>query len=637
MKKLSCVALCIMLTLVSLAFDHILTVRIDPVYQIPKTLFGIFFEDINHAVDGGIYAELIKNRSFEHTFSFDGWSFKFDEKLSSVSLDNAQSLNTNNKNYLKIQIKTSNTEVALINTGYNGVPLLIGETYILSFYVRTINFSGKIAISLESKKGEKFAEGFVTIERQISDWTKISLELVSKATVTNAQFVMKISGEGEVYLDMISLILKDTWHGMRKDLVAALRELNPGFLRFPGGCLVEGDSLQNAYRWKDTVGPIEERKTKRNLWGYHQSYGLGFYEFLVLAEYLGAEPIPIFNAGISCQVRGAQFASMENLDEWIQDVLEFLEFANGPTDSHWGSLRANLGHPEPFNVKYIGIGNENWGDEYHQRFTVFQTAIKSKYPQTYIVFSGPPSYEGSNFRHAVRWARENNIDIFDEHIYAPPEWFLANTSRYDKYDRTGPKIMLGEYAAHTPGRQNSWHAGLAEAAFLTGVIRNSDVVLMTSYAPLLNRVGLSQWIPDLIWFDSTRVFLTPSYFVQKLYSEVVGNYLIPSEMTDEELDLIGYKFKSLYHVSTYNAQSKCVVIFIVNPWPEDRNVEVRLPGDTKFKEGFEVVRILGSPTDANDFDNCSVIPIYEQIMTNSQVLNFVAKGYSFNVLRIGVE
>lgn len=637
MKRLVILVLCTLLSLVSLASDHVLTVSMKPVHQIPKTLFGIFFEDINHALDGGIYAELIKNGSFEHTFPFDGWSLKFDEKSSSISLANERPLNMNNRNYLKVQLKSSNEPVTLTNIGYNGIPLLAGKTCTLSFYVRTADFSGGIAVSLENKKGEKFAEGSFTLEKQISDWTKVSVELVPKTTVTNAQFVMRINGEGELHLDMISLMPKETWHGMRKDLVETLKELNPGFMRFPGGCLVEGDSLQNAYRWKDTVGPIEERKPKRNLWGYEQSYGVGFYEFLLLAEYLGAEPVPIFNAGISCQVRGAEFAPIENLDEWIQDVLDFLEFANGPVDSHWGSLRAKLGHPEPFNVKYIGIGNENWGDQYHERFKLFQAAIKSKYPEVQIVFSGPPSYEGSNFRYAMRWAKENNVDVFDEHIYASPEWFLANANRYDRYDRTGPKIMLGEFAAHTAGRQNNWQAALAEAAFLTGVVRNSDVVLMASYAPLLNRVGLSQWVPDLIWFDSTRVFLTPSYFVQKLYSKVNGNYLITSELSNEELHQVGYRFKSLYHVCTYDAESKCVVIFIVNPWPEDRNVEIRFTEDVRIKGNVEVVRILGSVADTNNFDNYSIVPVHEQLVTNSSVMNFVVKGYSFNVLRIAVE
>lgn len=637
MKRSFCLVLSIILSLVSLAFDHILTVEMNPVRLIPKTLFGIFFEDINHAVDGGIYAELIKNRSFEHTYVLDGWSLRFDEKLVSVSPSDIRSLNMVNKNYLKLQMNSFDAEVVLINAGHNGIPLMIGERYVLSFYIRTVSFVGQIEVSLQSKRGEKFAEGYITLEKQMNDWTKISLELVSRAKITNAQFVMRIKGQGELHLDMVSLMPKDTWHGMRKDLVEVLRQLSPGFLRFPGGCLVEGDSLQNAYRWKDTIGPVEERRVNRNLWGYHQSYGVGFYEFLLLAEYLGAEPVPIFNAGISCQVRGAEYSPMENLNEWIQDVLDFLEFANGPVDSRWGSLRAKLGHPEPFNVKYLGIGNENWSDQYHERFALFRTAIESSHPQIQIVFSGPPSYEGSSFRYAMRWARENDIDIFDEHIYTSPEWFLANNHRYDRYDKTRPKIMLGEYAAHTFGRQNNWQAALAEAAFLTGVVRNSDVVIMASYAPLLNRVDLSQWVPDLIWFDSTRFFLTPSYFVQKLYAQVCGNYFLSSELTNEELDLVGYRFKSLYHVCTYDADSKHVVIFIVNPWPEDRNIEIRLVGDKEIENEIEVIKIVGSPTAINNFDDYSIVPVHEQLITSSEKVNFVAKGYSLNVLRVGVK
>ncbi len=636
MKQLASLLVIFLAVCFCFALDYVLTIEMNPVFEIPKTLFGIFFEDINFAVDGGLYAELIRNRSFEHTFVFDGWSLRFDEELVDVSIESSEPLNVNNKNYLRIYFKGSDEEVMLINTGYGGIPLKINEVYVLSFYVRTNAFCGEVSVSIENKKEEKFAEGTIKIQKEISNWTKLFIEFVPRVTTLNSQFVMRIKGRGELHLDMISLMPKTTWYGMRKDLVEVLKELKPGFLRFPGGCLVEGDSLQNAYRWKDTIGPVEQRKTNKNLWGYYQSYGIGFYEYLLLAEYLGAEPVPIFNSGISCQVRGAEYCPMENLNEWVQDVLDFLEFANGPVDSYWGSIRAKLGHPEPFNVKYIGIGNENWGDKYHERFECFQKAIKTKYPDIKIVFSGPPSYEGSNFRYALRWAKENNVDIFDEHIYAPPEWFLANNNRYDRYYRDGPMVMIGEYAAHSPGRQNNWQAALAEAAFLTGIIRNSDVVIMSSYAPLFNRVGGSQWVPDLIWFDSTRVFLTPSYFVQKLYIENIGNYLLPSKLSNEDLEMVGYKFKSIYHVCTYDPESRQIVIFLVNPWPEDRNLQICLVGGFKIKD-VEIIRAFGSFTMTNSFEEYSIVPTNEKLMANYENMSFVVKGYSFNVLRIYVE
>ncbi len=627
----------ILITCISPASDHTLRIEMNAASEIPRTLFGVFFEDINHAVDGGLYAELIKNGSFEHSFAFDGWTMRFDEEFVEISLDNTNSLNSNNKNYVKVKSESASAEVILINTGYGGIALKAGESYLASFYAREKSFVGEIQISIENKRGDKSAEGFVKLERQLDDWIKITIRLVPRSTVSNSQFVMRIKGLGELHLDMISLMPEDNWYGMRKDLLKVLKELKPGFVRFPGGCLVEGDSLANAYRWKDTIGPVEKRKSNRNLWGYHQSYGIGFYEYLLLAEYLGAEPVPIFNAGISCQVRGAEYCPMDQLDEWIQDVLDFLEFANGPVDSYWGQIRAQLGHPEPFNVKYVGIGNENWGDQYHERFKVFRAAIKQRYPEVEIVFSGPPSYEGSNFRYAMRWARENAVEIFDEHIYASPEWLLANAGRYDRYDRAGPKIMLGEYAAHGPGRQNNWQAALAEAAFLTGVIRNSDVVIMASYAPLFNRFGMSQWVPDLIWFDSTRFFLTPNYFVQKMYVDHLGDQLIQSEMTNEELALIGYKYKAIYHVCTYNSKSNEVTIFVVNPWPEDRTIEIQLE-NIKIREKVSLISLHGSPTDINSFDDYAIIPIAEEIVCNgNKIVDFVAKGYSFNVIKIAVE
>ncbi|AEH51198.1 alpha-L-arabinofuranosidase C-terminal domain-containing protein [Pseudothermotoga thermarum] len=638
------IAIILLINTLSFTVDHVLTFEMSLIHAIPQTLFGIFFEDINHAVDGGLYAELIRNGSFEHIFSLEGWALELCEESIEVSVDTSNPIHPNNKNYVRVRSDDPNAEIVLINLGYTaspirgGIPIKAGEAYNLSFFVRTVGFTGEVSVYLENRRGEKYAESLVRISEQIDDWMRISLELVPKVTFSNSHFVMRIKGQGELHLDMISLIPKNTWHNMRTDLINVLKDLKPGFFRFPGGCLVEGDSLSNAYRWKDTIGPIEERKPNRNLWGYHQSYGIGFYEYLLLAEYLGAEPVPIFNAGISCQVRGAEYCPVDELDEWIQDVLDFLEFANGPTDTYWGSIRAQLGHPETFNVKYIGIGNENWGDQYHERFKLFHTAIKEKYPEVKIVFSGPPSYEGSNFRYAMRWAKENDVEIFDEHIYASPEWLLANTERYDRYDRTGPRIMLGEYAAHAPGRQNNWQAALAEAAFLTGVVRNSDVVIMASYAPLFNRIGFSQWVPDLIWFDSASFFLTPSYFVQKLYADHTGDYLIPSEITNEDLVLIGYRYKAIYHVCTYNSKSNEITVFLVNPWPDDKSVKIQLPENIRTRKEINLIRLCGSLTDINNFDDYAIVPVHEKIISNScGSFDFIAKGYSFNVLKIGLE
>ncbi|MCX7845462.1 MAG: carbohydrate binding domain-containing protein, partial [Dictyoglomaceae bacterium] len=370
---------------ISLGIDlpQVLTIETSDIGPpISHTLYGIFFEDINHAIDGGIYAELIRNRSFEHTDKLEGWNI---QNLSNsgvkIYVDNKNSIHKNNLNYLKMELPSDTSEVVITNNGYGGIPLKKGEKYILSYYIKgDPNFEGTIRISLSDKRGNLCTKEYMEKVKFLNEWKKFSIEFTSNEEILEAQLVIRIKGIGNICLDMVSLFPEKTWNGMRLDLVKMLEELKPGFVRFPGGCLVEGDSLRNAYRWKDTIGRIEERKTNKNLWGYHQSYGIGFYEYLLLCEHLSAEPVPIFNAGMSCQVRGAEYCPIDQMKEWVQDVLDFIEFANGPINTYWGSIRASLGHPKPFNVKYIGIGNENWGEEYHTRFQLFWKAIKEKYP-----------------------------------------------------------------------------------------------------------------------------------------------------------------------------------------------------------------------------------------------------------------
>lgn len=612
--------------------QHILEVYVDQMGpRISPLLYGIFFEDINHAVDGGLYAELLRNGSFEHTNRREGWVIERGERAR-ATIASEEPLNRNNPNYLKVELEDS--AVKLVNTGYDGIPLKRGEIYLLSFYTKG-DFSGKLSASLV-KGEEKLAETDVVFQQGIPNWQKIFLKLSPKKDVTDARLVVLLEGTGCLLLDMFSLMSEKNWHGMREDLLRMLESLRPSFVRFPGGCLVEGDSLENAYRWKETIGPVEERRSKRNLWGYHQSFGIGFYEYLLLCERLGAKPLPIFNAGMSCQVRsGTQYCPADQLDEWIQDVLDFLEFANGSVDTPWGAVRASLGHPEPFNVEYIGIGNENWGPPYHINFEKFRKAIKEKYPNVKIVFSGPPSYEGTNFRQAWKWAKENDVEIFDEHIYASPEWFLANTDRYDTYDRNGPKVLLGEYAAHTPGRKNNLQAALAEAAFMTGLERNSDVVIMASYAPLFNRVGWSQWVPDLIWFDGYRVFGTPSYYVQKIFSENRGDVVVRSTLTNEEYRVFGYRYKHLYHVVTYDQKGEELIIKVVNPWPEDKSVWIDLKGKVELTgEARIVVLTSADQLDENSFEELKVVPKENVLFGIKNPFEYTCKAFSVNVIRL---
>ena len=617
---------------------HVLTIDpSNPGPEISPFLYGVFFEDINHAVDGGLYAELVRNRSFEHKDPLEGWFAVFETGCQATfSVDSDLPLNENNPHYLTFDIESENRSVSLSNNGYDGIPLKEGKRYEFSAFIRgSSEYSGEITVLLADEKSNTIVEASLGSAFG-AEWEKYSVEFVIPEDCGNGRLLLTLKGAGEVCLDMISLFPEENWNGMRVDLLEMLEELKPGFIRFPGGCLVEGDSLENAYRWKDTIGPVEERKANYNLWGYHQSYGIGFFEYLLLSERLDAEPIPIFNSGMSCQVRGAEYCPIDEMDQWISNVLDFIEFANGPKNSFWGSKRVELGHPEPFNVKYIGIGNENWGTEYHDRFPMFRDAVKAKYPEIIIVFSGPPSYEGASFNRAWRWARENEVEILDEHMYAVPEWMLRNTDRYDKYDRSGPKVMLGEYAAHAAGTRNTLQAAMAEAALMTGLERNSDVVIMAAYAPLFNRPGWSQWTPDLIWFDNTRVYGTPSYHVQKLFNENLGDVVIPSKLTDENLEVIGYWFKSLYHVCEYDHETENLIIKIVNPWPEEKEVRVEIGEPLEIEGQAEVILMTSdSVFDENTFQNPNkVLPKKYDLSGLSNKFTFTFAENSITILRL---
>jgi alpha-L-arabinofuranosidase len=373
-------------------------------------------------------------------------------------------------------------------------------------------------------------------------WQKLSGEITATRDASAARLEVQFASPGVYDIDMVSLFPAETFrnrsNGLRKDLAQLLADIKPGFLRFPGGCIVEGRDLDNAYRWKDTIGDVSERKQNANLWTnrespqYHQTYGLGFFEFFQLCEDIGAEPLPVLNCGMACQFRGGAHAPLDELEPWVQDALDLVEFANGPATSPWGAKRAAMGHPEPFNMKYLGVGNEQWSDEYFRRYKVFYNAIHPKYPDLKLVSTAGPQAEGDSFNYAWgRFATDTPADLIDEHYYRPPNWFLANHRRYDTYVRGGPKVFAGEFAAHGVGRRNNMEAALAEGAFMTGLWRNADVVDMACYAPLFARHGNVQWAPDLIWFDNSRAYGTPSYYVQQLYSKH-----LPARMASATVD-----------------------------------------------------------------------------------------------------
>lgn len=529
-----------------------LTIHYDqPGIVMSENLYGIFFEDINHGADGGLYAEMVQNRSFEFSsadgpnmHSLTAWRLvqRGSGASAAIRVENEEPLNSKNKNYLALRITNSGSGVGIMNTGYNtGFNIEAGKKYDFSVYARrTESFDHPVRIILESPTGRVYGEAQVTIAS--NEWTKYTTTITATGSATNARLVIITTGRGMVYFDMISLFPQETFlnrpNGMRKDIAEMLVDLKPAFFRFPGGCIVHAGSYQEdapyrVYRWKDTIADVAERPVSASMWqGNNQSFGLGFYEYFVFAEDLGAKPIPHVTAGIDPHPvpgeRGGWYTvPLSEMQPWIDNALDLIEFANGDITTEWGAKRAAMGHPEPFDLEYIGIGNEDINREYYERFKMFQAAINEKYPEIKVISSSGPFSHGVEFEYGWRFSKELQADLVDEHFYNDPNWFLNNWDRYDNYDRHGPKVFIGEYAS----KGNTFYNALAEAAFMTGIERNSDIVELAAYAPLLANVDYVNWSPNLIWFDNSRVYGTPNYYVQKLFSHNKGDIVIPSQFT----------------------------------------------------------------------------------------------------------
>jgi alpha-L-arabinofuranosidase len=486
-----------------------LTVDVDkPGVKISPTLWGIFFEDINLSADGGIYPEFVRNRSFEDSEQPDHWSvIKGSDDKSEIAIDSSRPLDPMNRQSLRIQVDGS---VTVVNKGYWGMNVVRGESYQVRLAARAANgFPGPIGVSLQKTDGVALAQGQIT--GLTDQWKGFSLDLKATDTDPKAQLSLTISGKGTLWLDMVCVAPVKTWknHGLRPDLCEMLVGLKPAFLRFPGGCWVEGDDMAHMYHWKETIGEIWHRKPLYNIWRYWATHGLGYHEYLQMCEDLGAEPLFVINCGMSHR----EVIPMDQMGQWVQDALDAIEYANGPTDSIWGGLRAKNGHPEPFNLKYIEIGNENGGPPYQERYVLFYDAIRARYPKMTIIADQP--------------TRQRPCDIVDEHYYSNPEFFMQQADRYDKYDRKGPKIYVGEYAVTQDCGQGNLRGAIGEAAFMTGMERNSDIVVMASYAPLFANVNYKRWNPDLICFDNSRVYGLPSYYVQKMFAENRGDIVLP--------------------------------------------------------------------------------------------------------------
>lgn len=515
--------------------------------EIQPTMYGLFFEDINYAADGGLYAELVKNRSFEFPQHLMGWN-----TYGKVELMNDGPFERN-PHYVRLAYPGhDHKHTGLDNEGFFGIGVKKGEEYRFSVWARLPQGGAgeKIRIELVDTRsmGERQAFSAETLTIDSKEWKKYQVTLKPGETNPKATLRIFLASKGTVDLEHVSLFPVDTWNGhengMRKDLAQALADIHPGVFRFPGGCIVEGTDLDTRYDWKKSVGPVENRPLNENRWqytfahrffpDYYQSYGLGFYEYFLLSEEMGAAPLPIVNCGLACQYQNNEakaHVDVCNLDSYIQDALDLIEFANGDVNTTWGKVRADMGHPASFNLKFIGVGNEQWGKEYPERLEPFIKAIRKAHPEIQIIGSSGPNSEGKEFDYLWPEMKRLKADLVDEHFYRPESWFLSQGARYDNYDRKGPKVFAGEYACHGQGKKwNHFHAALLEAAFMTGLERNADIVHMATYAPLFAHVEGWQWRPDMIWFDNLNSVRTVSYYVQQLFAHNMGTNVLPLTM-----------------------------------------------------------------------------------------------------------
>ena len=588
--------------------------------EIQPTMYGLFFEDINYAADGGLYAELVKNRSFEFPQALMGWN-----SFGKVEVRDDGPFECN-PHYVRLcPAKHPHMQTGLDNRGYFGIGLKKDAEYRFSVWARIPDGgnAGKIRVELVDTKSMGESQVYTSQEVTIGskEWKKY--QVVLKAPVTDPKATLRVflTSPATVDLEHVSLFPVDTWkgheNGLRKDIVQALADLKPGIFRFPGGCIVEGTTLDDRYQWKNTVGPVENRPLNLNRWqytfthrfypDYYQSYGLGFFEFFQLSEEIGAEPLPILNCGLACQYQNAaddetSRVALDQLDPYIQDALDLIEFANGDVTSKWGKVRADMGHPAPFNLKFIGIGNEQWGSVYPERLELFVKTIRKAYPDIQIVGSSGPNSEGADFDYLWPEMKRIKVDLVDEHFYRPESWFLAQGARYDQYDRKGPKVFAGEYACHGQGKKwNHFHASLLEAAFMTGLERNADIVHMATYAPLLAHVEGWQWRPDLIWYDNLQTVRTASYYVQQLYAKYKGTNVL--SLTMDKQPVTGAEGQNgLFASAVYDAGTGEYIVKVANTSDQKQTLNLKFEG-MKKKEALTSGRCITLASANPDADN----------------------------------
>ena len=627
------------------------TVSVDrPGAGINPAMWGVFFEDINFGADGGLYAELVKNRGFEFPDPLMGWiQISPSKAKGELTVRTEDPFAAGNPHYVRLQSEGT-APFGISNEGFRGMGVRQEETYNFSAQVRGVSGTPKLTVALYGGDGTLLDS--VSLGSFAPAWSRRTAALHPKDTDPKARLAVLVEGKGTVDLDFVSLFPEHTWKnrpgGLRADMVQALADMHPGFMRFPGGCIVEGSVLARRYQWKNTIGPVEDRKLLFNRWNneflhrptpdYYQSFGLGFFEFFQLCEDIGARPLPILNCGMACQFNSGELCPLDQLGPYIQDALDLVEFANGPADSPWGARRAAMGHPAPFGLRMIGIGNEQWGLQYFDRYERFARVLKEKHPEISLVSAAGPDPADPRFRLAWTKLRELHADIIDEHCYATPDWFFSNTRRYDRYDRNGPKVFMGEYAAQSVAtvstkNRNTLGCALAEAAYLTGLERNADVVRMASYAPLFANTEAWQWTPDLIWVDSLHVVRTPSYHVQSLYARNRGDRILPATLAG----VVSGDRQRIFASAVLDEGSGEVIVKLVNGTAVDSSMTVDLGGAGTVKGG--TLTVLAAPDISAEntvADPDRVAPRQSALKPAGTKFDVNLPANSFSVLRIAV-
>ncbi len=621
--------------------------------KISSDLFGLFFEDINYSADGGLYAELVQNRSFEYNPTEQkGWNpYSFWHYTTTgfsygrISVETSSPVHPNNPHYMVLDVEHVGHEakfigvsgVGLKNSGFDGMVIRAGEKYNLALFAQQLsNTPIDFQVSLQTPKGKVIAES--KFSTSSNEWKKYATSLVSTASCDTSNLVILATTEGKFAIDVISLFPEKTFknrtNGLRADLAQMLADMKPAFVRFPGGCLVHGDGLGNMYRWENTIGPIETRKEQRNIWGYHQTAGLGYFEFFQFCEDIGAKSLPVLPAAVSCQNSGGTWLiggtgqralSMDEIQNYIQEVLDLIEWANGSATSEWGAKRAAAGHPESFKLQYIGIGNEDkMTPEFEERFKLIYEAVKAKHPEITVIGTVGPFHSGEDFDKGWKIANEEKVPIVDEHYYTDPAWFISNQHRYDSYKRKASEVYLGEYASWGNKLRNA----ISEAVYMTGLERNGDVVRMASYAPMLAKKNFTQWKTDMIFFNNTTICPTPNYYVQKMFSANQGDYWFDKVISKNEKD------STLAASCVQDSKSGDIILKMVNYSDKVKPMKVNLSRFGKLLPNAEQELLSGSPEAENTLEGSQLVIPVKSVIKTGKYFEYAAPAMSLTVIRV---